>query len=330
MSSSGTSDRGARVDVAVVGSLNWDVTYRLARLPAPGETALAPERFAGPGGKGANQALAAARLGSRVAMVGCVGTDAPGEAMREALARAGVDVRFVVRAAAASADAQGGAASGGAAGAASGGAVVLVQDDGENSIVVHPGANALLSAAHVRAAADVLERAAVVLLGLEVPVEAACAAAELCAGTVVLNPAPAPATPLPPELLKRVDVLVPNRGELGALAGGGEPVAGEELLAAARRVDARALVVTLGTAGALLCSGAGAEPLHVPAAPARAIDTTGAGDAFCGALADGLAHDRSLEQAVRRAVVAAAITTEHPGAAAPPTLADELAARLTR
>ncbi|HEX4805762.1 MAG TPA: PfkB family carbohydrate kinase, partial [Conexibacter sp.] len=269
----------ARAGVAVVGSLNWDVTYRLARLPAAGETTNAPARFAGPGGKGANQALAAARLGAAVAMVGCVGTDEAGAAMRDALAQAGVDVRHVE-----------------AVEGSSGSAVVLVQDDGENSIVIHPGANARLGAAHVRAAADVLGRAAVVLLGLEVPLEAARAAAELCRGVVVLNPAPAPAEPLPAELLRRVDLLVPNRGELGALAGVPAPESGEQLLAAARRVAARALVVTLGSGGALLCAD-GAEPLHVPAAPARTLDTTGAGDAFCGALADGLARGLTLEAA---------------------------------
>ena len=207
-----------RGSVAVVGSLNLDLVIRVAELPGPGETVSGGDLFRNPGGKGANQAVAAARLGRRVAMVGCVGDDQAGRELLASLAAAGVDgsrVRVVE-------------------GVPSGTACITVSEDGENQIVVSPGANARLTPDDVAAAAAV-RSAAVTLLQLEVPLETVAAAARTAGGRVVLNPAPARA--LPAELLGQVDVLVPNRVELARLAGGlADALAGgADLQEAARR-----------------------------------------------------------------------------------------------
>lgn len=291
--------------VAVVGSLNWDVMLRVDALPTPGDTRAASERFEVPGGKGANQARAAALLGSPTTMVGCVGSDAAGEAMLEALRGVGVDTGPVARVA-----------------GASGGAVVMVEASGENAIVIDAGANAALTPAHLDGAG--LERAAVVLTNFEAPLETVAAVPAAAAGLCILNPAPAPSEPPSAELLDGFDLVVPNRGELAALAGVSVPSGLDEVAAAARRLPAATVVVTLGADGALICP-AGDEPDHIPAAPARPVDTSGAGDAFCGALADGLARGLDPGPAAHRAAAAAAIVTEHHGAAAPASLAAELA-----
>ena len=289
--------------VAVVGSLNLDLVVRVARLPGPGETVTGSDVFRNPGGKGANQAVAAARLGRRVAMVGCVGDDPAGRELLGSLAGAEVDtdrVRVVV-------------------GVPSGTAFITVGDDGENQIVVSPGANARLTTADVAAARAALESAAVTMLQLEIPLEAVAAAAATAAGQVVLNPAPP--RELPRDLLAEVDVLVPNRVELAQLAGASVPEAVEAAATLAGRLPARAVVVTLGADGALVVEDGRAT--HVPSVPVRPVDTTAAGDAFCGGLADALAGGASLQEAARRAVRVAAAACLRPGAQASlPTPAD--------
>jgi ribokinase len=289
--------------IAVVGSINLDLVVTVERHPAPGETVMGGDRRELPGGKGANQAVAAARLGRRVAMVGCVGDDQAGRELLASLAAAGVDgsrVRVVE-------------------GAPSGTACVAVSEDGENQIVVSPGANARLGPGDVAAAGAALEAAAVTLLQLEVPLETVAAAARAATGTVVLTPAPVQA--LADELLDQVDVLVPNRVELGQLAGGPAPESVEQAVELAGRLAARAVVVTLGADGALVVEGGQAS--HVPAVPVTAVDTTAAGDAFCGGLADALAAGASLKDAARRAVRVAAAACLRPGAQASlPTPAD--------
>jgi ribokinase len=289
--------------VAVVGSLNLDLVVRAARLPGPGETVSGDDVFRNPGGKGANQAVAAARLGRRVAMVGCVGDDAAGRELLESLAGAEVDterVRVVD-------------------GVPSGTAFITVGDDGENQIVVSPGANARLTAADVDDARPALEAAAVTLLQLEVPLEVVAAAAATAGGRVVLNPAPV--RDLPGGLLAGVDVLVPNRVELAQLAGARPPSSVEEAAELAGRLPTRAVVVTLGADGALVVEDG--RVTHVPAVPVRPVDTTAAGDAFCGGLADALAGGASLQEAARRAVRVAAAACLRPGAQASlPTPAD--------
>jgi ribokinase len=272
--------------IALVGSINLDIVVGVDRHPAPGETVLGDDRQELPGGKGANQAVAAARLGAEVAFVGRVGDDDAGRRLRDGLAAEGVDVTHV------RVDAD----------APTGVALIAVDRAGENKIVVSSGANARVSAADVEAAREVLANAAVTLVQHEVPEDTVAAAIAAAGGTVVLNPAPARPIVAP------VDVLVPNRGELETLAGrAGDPV---EL---ARGLEvARAVVVTLGSEGAVVVEGAHVE--RIPAPEVDAVDTTGAGDAFCGALAQALDSGADLVEAARWAVRAAATSVTKPGA----------------
>ena len=193
----------------------------------------------------------------------------------------------------------------------SGIALITVSDDGENTIAVSPGANARLAPEHIEAAAGFLARSDVLLVQLEVPLAAVEAAMQTVGGQVLLNPAPA--RELPPQLLDWVDVLIPNRSELGVLAGAAEPTTIDEAAALARSLQGpEAVVVTLGADGALVVKGDQLE--HVPATPVDAVDTTGAGDAFCGALADALARGSELVEAAEWAVRAAGISTTQRGA----------------
>jgi ribokinase len=291
--------------VAVVGSLNMDLVIRVPELPGPGETVSGGDLFRNPGGKGANQAVAAARLGRRVAMVGCVGDDDAGRALLASLQADGVDrsrVRVVD-------------------GVPSGTAFITVSEDGENQIVVSPGANAHLTGADVAAAEAALRAAAVTLLQLEVPLEAVAAAARAAGGRVVLNPAPV--RDLPEELLGQVDVLVPNRVELAQLAGGPVPQTVDDAVRLAGRLAARAVVVTLGADGVLVVEDG--QDGHVPAVPVRPVDTTAAGDAFCGGLADALAGGAGLGDAAQRAVRVAAAACLRQGAQASLPTPSELA-----
>jgi ribokinase len=284
----------AAPEIAVVGSLNLDLVVRVARLPGPGETVVGDDVFRNPGGKGANQAVAAARLGRRVAMVGRVGDDEAGRVLLGSLEADAVDTSQVKV----------------LDGVPSGTAFITVREDGENQIVVSPGANARLTPSDVAAAGAALGGAAVTLLQLEVPLAAVAAAARTAAGTVVLNPAPV--RELPAELLAEVDVLVPNRVELAQLAGEAVPETVAEAVQLAGRLPARAVVITLGADGCLVVEDGDAA--HVPAVPIRAVDSTAAGDAFCGGLADALAGGGGLEDAARRAVRVAAAACLRPGA----------------
>ncbi|GAB2455159.1 ribokinase [Jatrophihabitans fulvus] len=280
--------------VAVVGSLNLDIVVGVASLPGRGETVIATSTATGPGGKGANQAAAAAALSPHVAMIGRVGADEAGASLVRDLAGRGVDVAGVVA----------------TEGVPSGTATVAVEDGtGENLILVAPGANASLTTDDVRVPA--VRSAAVVLLQLEVPMRTAIAAAAAASGTVVLNPAPMQELPGP--LLERVDVLVPNEGELARLAGRDGFASDDEIADAARAVGVRGVVVTLGARGALVVPEDGPHRL-VPPPSVTAVDTTGAGDCFCGALSVSLAQGASLADAAAYAVVAAALSTTAAGA----------------
>ncbi len=271
------------VDVVVVGSVNQDVVVRVPRHPGPGETVLGSGMTTFDGGKGANQAVAAARLGAQVAFVGRVGADEAGAVLLAGLATEGVDTRWVTVDGA----------------VPSGMAMITVDASGENSIVVVPGANHAMRAGDVERARDALAGAAVTMLQLEVPVEVVIRAAQLAAGTVVLNPAPA--RPLPDDLLGAVDVLVPNAHELELLVGSADPEA-------ARELGVRTVVVTLGADGAAIVTPD--DLRRVPAPAVDAVDTTGAGDAFCGALAWALSQGRAIQDAVEVAVeIGAAATT---------------------
>ncbi|CAA9235672.1 MAG: Ribokinase [uncultured Blastococcus sp.] len=283
------------MSVTVVGSLNEDVLAAVGRLPGRGETVVGRSAVTAPGGKGANQAAAAGELGPGVHMVGRVGEDPAGDRQLAALAGCRVNVSRVHR----------------TPGTPTGSATIPVEEgSGENLIVVVPGANAELTPAD--ADVESVRRAAVLLLQLEVPIATVTAAAAAARGTVVLTPAPP--QPLPPELLEHVDVLVPNEHELAHLAGAGpRERSPAELVDLARSVASCAVVVTLGARGALVVPPEGEPVLQAPP-PVTTVDTTGAGDCFCGALAQALATDPDLPAAVRFAVTAAALSTTGPGA----------------
>lgn len=283
--------------IVVVGSLNLDTTVRVPHLPVPGETVLGSGHFDDTGGKGANQAVAAARLGGDVAMVGVVGSDDAGDRLRSSLQQAGVDVRAVAR----------------HPDVPTGIAVITVDESGENCIVVDPGANGAFAPHTLEGGRDLIAGAAVVLLQLEIPLQTVSAAAKMAGGTVVLNPAPA--ADLPAALLRTVDVIVPNATELAQLVGGEVAGTPDDAIALARRLDGPgAVVVTLGADGAVVV--AEGDAIHVPAPTIDAVDPTAAGDAFCGGLADGLVRGATLSEAVEWAVLCGASTATRWGAQA--------------
>jgi ribokinase len=307
-----SSPGGLCVSVTVVGSLNEDVLVAVSRLPGRGETVIGRSASRAPGGKGANQAASAGLLGPGVHMVGRVGDDPAGDRQLAALAGSRVNVSRVLR----------------TRGVPTGSATIPVEEGtGENLIVVVPGANGELTPEDVEV--DSVRRADVVLLQLEVPLETVQAAARAATGTVVLNPAPP--QPLPEELLERVAVLVPNEHELVQLAGADPaertPV---ELAALARSAAGGAVVVTLGARGALVVPADGGPALLQAPPPVTPVDTTGAGDCFCGALAQALAAGSPLPEAVGYAVAAAALSTTGPGARGALPGDDEVRAVLPR
>ncbi len=291
--------------VTVVGSLNCDLVMRVPRHPLVGETVMAESFASFVGGKGNNQAIACARAGGAVAMVGRVGADAFASLVLERLSAAGVDHRFVTR------DAEAG----------TGVATITVDAAGANAICVAAQANARLSPADVDAAAEVVDVASVLLLGLEVPAATALAAARRArrrrTGSpprVLLNPAPAPRGGLQPDLLAHVDVVILNEPEL-ALLTGVSPDRPEDLQHAAsllRALGARSVVVTLGARGAGVLDESGWTP--VAPFPVDVVDSTGAGDAFCGALAAKLLRGAPLGEAVRWGAAAGALACTVPGA----------------
>ena len=276
-----------------------DLVVQTPSLPVPGQTLLGGPFATFPGGKGANQAVAAARAGAQVAMVGCVGGDSYGPILRGGLETEGIDTRHVVV----------------QSGLASGVALIAVAPDGQNTIIVAPGANAALSVELIEQAAEVIRGADALLLQLEVPLPAIMRAAALAreAGTIViLNPAPA--QPLPPEVLASADFVVPNETEAEALSG----IAPDDWAAAEQA--ARALVagndgsavITLGARGALLFDAS--QPVRQPPFPVDVVDATAAGDAFLGAFAVALAEGRHARDAVRRGAAAGALAAAHAGA----------------
>jgi len=280
--------------VLVVGSANVDFTVALERLPEPGETVTEGTLLVARGGKGANQAVAARRLGAEVRLIGCVGDDPSGREVRAALSEEDIGVEGIVT------TQQG----------ATGTALILVDRAGRNQIGVAPGANRALTVAHVQARAEDFAWAEVVVASCEIALECVTAALALARGrgaTTILNPAPVPRAPI--DRLDLVDYLTPNAGEAARLGG----VAGEE--AAADALVARGagtVIVTLGEAGAL-CRGRGGSH-RVPGLRVEAVDTTAAGDAFNGALAVALAERRALPAALRFANTVAALACTKRGA----------------
>jgi ribokinase len=303
--------------ILVVGSLNMDLVVRMPAIPRPGETLLGGRFATFPGGKGANQAVAAARLGARVSMVGRVGGDAFGEQMLKMISSEGIDTRFI------GVDAEN----------ATGVALITVDGQGQNSIAVASGANFALTEAHVRSAWDQIAEVDWLVMPLETPLETVATAARIArerGARVILNPAPA--QDLPKTLLEAIDVLIPNESETELLTGRKIDNEAHRRSAGAALLDlgVGSVVLTLGEKGALIVQGDPAMPepdsvepvlksagpvfQSVPAFPVQVVDTTAAGDAFVGALATALGEGLSLSAAVRFASAAAAISVTRAGA----------------
>ncbi|MFF4228357.1 ribokinase [Streptomyces sp. NPDC001820] len=278
--------------IVVLGSTNMDLVAYVPHAPKRGETVTGREFRTIPGGKGANQAVAAARAGGDVAMIGAVGSDEFGELLRHTLEASGVDTDLLRTAE-----------------GPSGTAHIVVDDEGGNSIVVIPGANGAVNALGPGDEALIATSDAL-LLQLELPLSAVLDGAEAARRHGVRTIlTPAPAQPLPPELLAVTDLLVPNEHEAATLAGVADPhMAAEALL---RQVPE--VVITLGSAGSLYAA-RGSAPVTVPAPRVRAVDTTGAGDTFVGALAVALVEGRPVQQALSWASAAAALCVQRPGA----------------
>ncbi len=289
----------AKPRVCVVGSCNLDLTFRTARLPKSGETLAGQSMQLAFGGKGANQAVMAARLGAAVAMVGCVGTDLFGDHVLRHLQSEGIDVRHLRRATAHS----------------TGVAAIVVDDAARNSILVVPGANGALTPDDARAAASAIQGADVLLCQLEVPVETTIEALRIAkAGGVrtILNPAPA--APLSDELVALADYCVPNETEIEVLTElpATTDAKARKAVLALRPRGAGVVLLTRGEQGVLIADGQ--EMTQVPSVRVHAVDPTGAGDAFIGAFAVFLVEGLILAEAVRRAAVVAALTVTKPGA----------------
>ncbi|MEU8544454.1 ribokinase [Streptomyces sp. NPDC048717] len=280
--------------MVVLGSVTMDLVTRVERAPTRGETVTGRAFHTVPGGKGVNQAVAAARAGAEVALIGAVGADGLGTRLRTALDHGGVDtdlLRTVED--------------------PSGTAHIVADDEGGNATVVVPGANGtVISLGHGDEA--LIATADILLLQLELPLPAVTEAARIARAhevRVVLTPAPAPSRPLPPELLSVTDLLVPNQHEAAALTGFTDPRAAARALLA----DVPEVVITLGESGCLYAA-RGREPVAVPAPRVATVDTTAAGDTFVGTLAVALAEGRPVPEALAWASAAAALSVQREGA----------------
>jgi len=287
--------------LVVIGSANTDLVIRLPRLPHPGETVTGGRFEILAGGKGANQAVAAARAGARVTFVANVGCDPFGDAALKGLRRERINTRYVTR----------------SPSIASGAALIMVGQGGENLIAVAPGSNDELLPKHIDAALPAIRAAQCLVVQLEIPLTTVRRAMRLAnrhSVPTVLNPAPA--QPLPLELLQQATWLTPNESELAKLTGLPTRNKSEVETAASklRTCGVKNVLVTCGAAGVCWCSGASTR--WFPAPKVRAIDTVGAGDCFSGAFAAAVAEGKSLEYAIQFAVAAAAISVTRPGAQA--------------
>jgi len=281
--------------VTVVGSANVDLVIRAERMPTKGETLIGETFDIFTGGKGFNQATAAARLGAEVTLIGRIGADPFADILRSAIESEHINSQYVKT------DAESG----------TGIASIVVEPDGDNSIIVVPRANMRLTSKDITDASDSIAEADVLLLQLETPIEASQTAINIAkANDTIVILDPAPARPLPPSLLAQVDILTPNATEASLLSGHAvntleEAVVTAETLRTQIATDSHAAVVlTLGEQGVLLCTAT--QSTHISALSVDAVDTTGAGDAFSGALATALANGDELSDAVRFAIAAGA------------------------
>ncbi len=304
-------------DILVIGSLNADLVIRVPRFPAPGETLQGSDLVTVSGGKGANQAVATARLGASVAMLGRVGNDHFGDMLIKNLQQNHVDTKFVQR----------------DDSAATGTAVIVVDEHGQNSIVLSPGANGKVTRDDVKKSGTNFSDAKIILLQHEIPFETVtyaveCAAAEKI--VVILNPAPA--REIPNDLLAKINFIIPNETELSLLVGrksapsAGQPVSDLAVVETAARLlvtqGAQTVIVTLGANGALIVNKDGVK--HIPSFKVNVVDTTAAGDAFIGGFAIALLGGQSLEDAVQYASVCGALAVTKFGAQPSLPTADEV------
>jgi ribokinase len=280
--------------IAVIGSANIDLVASVNHLPVPGETVLGNSFNKTPGGKGANQAVAASKLGGEVSFIGCVGSDQEGEILRSSLENANVNCEFLISHPEAS----------------TGIAMIGVDTDGNNSIIVNPGANSALTKEDILAAKEIVESAKVVLMQLEISTACVETAVEMANGITILNPAPI--VDISKELLEKVDVLIPNRIELAHLSNKETFNDLNEIEVAAKSLGIETVIVTLGSKGALLVSGNDSELVSSP--EVESVDTTGAGDAFCGSVAESLSRELSFLESVERSVTVGALSTTCHGA----------------
>ena len=287
--------------IVVIGSSNTDMVIRTKNLPRPGETVLGGTFFMNAGGKGANQAVACARLGGAVTFVCKTGNDVFGHQAYQLFDDEGIDPSYVFS------DPKN----------PSGVALILVDDNAENSIAVASGSNSNLVTADIDNSLDAIENSEIVLMQLEIPIKTIEYAAQIAKSRgkmVILNPAPAPTEPLPLSILKNIDLITPNETEAELISG--IPVVDEtSAIAAAKRMaelGVKKIIITMGSKGAMLYEDGQAE--LIPSIRVKAVDTTAAGDCFNGALTIAISEGRSLKEAVLFANRAAAISVTRPGA----------------
>jgi len=284
--------------ILVIGSLNLDIVAKTDHIPAVGETVIAQYGGQFGGGKGANQACAAAKLGGEVTMLGAVGNDDAGDFLLSGLTDSGVKVEHIKR----------------VPGKPSGQAWIVLDKHGDNSIIVLPGANACVDIAYLESKRTVIENADIIIMQLEIPTQSVCYAASLAKSlgkTVILDPAPA-VPDLPGELLSNTDYIKPNQSELELLTGcppGDYQKGAEQLITR----GCRNVIVSLGERGAF-CHESGRKPFHKAAHPVKAVDTTAAGDSFLAAFALGLARGEEVWAAIDFAQRVAAIVVTRSGA----------------
>ena len=287
--------------IVVVGSSNTDMVVHCPHLPKPGETVLGSDFMMNFGGKGANQAVAAAKLGGTVFFIAKLGDDVFGKQTLEMFKKVGIETTHVTM----------------SKKFPSGVALINVDDNAENSISVAPGANADLLPEDIDNAKDIIAQASVMLVQLETPVPTILHAVKMAKSfgvTVVLNPAPAPQQPLPEELLHNVDIIIPNKTEAEIISGINITDSDSELKAinAIHKKGVSVAIITLGSKGALLCEKG--DCIEIPTIKVKAVDTTAAGDTFCGAFCVALTEGKSLVDAVKFGNKAAAISVTRHGA----------------
>ena len=287
--------------IIVVGSCNTDMVIRVDHLPEPGETIIGHDFITNQGGKGANQAVAVKRLGGETAFIARLGNDDFGAKSLRLLTEEGIDTSFVRL----------------TDGVSTGVALIPVDDKGENSIIVSSGANALLSPLDIEAAKPLFEKASILLMQLETPVPTLISAARLAkqfGAKVVLNPAPYPKEPLPIELLELVDIITPNETEAAGMSGV-KVLDEESALKAICEIQGQGVgnvIITAGASGAY--TSIDGQLVRIPSEKVEVVDTTAAGDTFCGALCVALSKGTDMVQAIRFANKAASLSVTRLGA----------------